>query len=908
MKKFLAVSVTILSMLAPAMAAGSPAPIDLGRACSFAALDGSGFTNTGNTILNGDLGSYPTVSETGTGTVAINGIDHDGDTHTQDAQTDLAAAYTDGSGRAITATLDAELGGTTLTAGVYNSTATFGITGTLTLDGGGDGGSVFIFIAGSTITTADFSAVNLINGAQAGNVFWIVGSSASLGKSSVFEGTIIAVDTITLVTGASVSGRLLAMNGQVILDTNTVGLLNPCGMPTTTVSATNTPTPTTTMTIDISTATSTETPAETLTSSPTLTQTITASSQTGTATNTATLTSTPGESQTITQTMTETQTSGGTVTNTATSTATPGESQTITQTMTETPAETGTMTSTATSTATPGESQTITQTMTETPAETGTMTMTSTATLTNTPGESQTTTQTMTETPTETGTTGTMTITATLINTPGESQTITQTMTETLTEAGTITNTTTPTNTPGDSQTITQTMTGTGIQTATTTNTETATFSATQITTVTQTYTPSATPVNIVDLETTGSYAVLSSTFTRNNGISALTGDLGYTSLSGGGSHTVSGTTYVPAPSQSGLDQGAALVSLDNYGCTFIFADGAIDLESDATHGTAGVYTPGVYCINGAMSVGGGGIITLNGKGIYLFRSTGAFNTSDNSKIVLTGGASACDVFWTPGEAASLGANTIFIGTVIDASGITAGNNTVWTGRALAYGGTVTLDTDSISVPACGITGTATNTGTPTMTITQTIIGTVTPSVSPTMTQTAASTPTETDTIAAVQTRTFTETPTPSSTNSYTETATQSGTQTFTPTYTYTQTMTQTSGVTPSTTASPTLTLTPAAILIKTYPNPVNPFTNDLYLSFYLNSDSNDVRMAVYTTALRHVRDIPAGAGISGKNIAVIQGNRLQGLARGTYYYCVISKSAGGGDIKGRIEKLVILY
>jgi hypothetical protein len=120
--------------------------------------------------------------------------------------------------------------------------------------------------------------------------------------------------------------------------------------------------------------------------------------------------------------------------------------------------------------------------------------------------------------------------------------------------------------------------------------------------------------------------------------------------------------------------------------------------------------------------------------------------------------------------------------------------------------------------------------------------------------------------------------------------------------------MTQTPGITPEATASPTLTLTPAAILMKTYPNPVNPFTNDLYLAFYLNKDSNDVRMAIYTTALRHIRDIQVGAGISGQNIAIIPGKRLQGLARGTYYYSVISKSTVGGDIKNRIEKLLILY
>ena len=87
------------------------------------------------------------------------------------------------------------------------------------------------------------------------------------------------------------------------------------------------------------------------------------------------------------------------------------------------------------------------------------------------------------------------------------------------------------------------------------------------------------------------------------------------------------------------------MTNLNSQAATFSFAPGAIDLASDITHGTVGVYTPGVYAIVGAADIGGGGTITLNGAGTYIFRMTGALNTSANSVVRLTGGASACDVF-----------------------------------------------------------------------------------------------------------------------------------------------------------------------------------------------------------------------------------------------------------------------
>ena len=197
-------------------------------------------------------------------------------------------------------------------------------------------------------------------------------------------------------------------------------------------------------------------------------------------------------------------------------------------------------------------------------------------------------------------------------------------------------------------------------------------------------------------------FGILASTYTNTAVGTTINGDLlGYTTPPAV-EPTVNGTTHAAdgTYNQAGIDQGTGLVALNNQPCTFTFAPGAIDLASDTTHGPVGVYNPGVYCVTGATSVGGGGTITLTGSGTYIFRMTGALNTSANS-VVAANGASACNVWWTPGAATTLGANSTFIGTDIDASGITVGNVDTWTGRALAFGGTVSTSRDTISAPTC---------------------------------------------------------------------------------------------------------------------------------------------------------------------------------------------------------------
>jgi len=244
------------------------------------------------------------------------------------------------------------------------------------------------------------------------------------------------------------------------------------------------------------------------------------------------------------------------------------------------------------------------------------------------------------------------------------------------------------------------------------------------------------------------SYGVLSSTFTNTVAGNTINGDVGFTTgpaVVPAGVHANYGSAAPYAT--AGVDQGNALINLNNQVCTFTFAPGAIDLATDTTHGPIGVYTPGVYCTSGAASIGTAGI-TLNGSGTYIFKINGALTSVANSHVTLAG-ASACDVFWAPTQATTLGGNSTFIGTDIDAAGITLGSNVSWSGRALAFGGTVTVaQNDTITVPICVI---ATPTPTPTPT----------PSATPTVTPTPSVTPTPTPSITPTPTFTPTPSPTP---------------------------------------------------------------------------------------------------------------------------------------------------
>jgi hypothetical protein len=211
-----------LTLAAAFASTAQAAPVGLGTAETFGVLGGSTVTNTGPTTITGDLGVSPGSAVTGFPPGTISGAMHVNDAVAGQAQSDLVTAYNDAAGRSSTATVSGDLAGRTLVAGVYTSASSLGLSGDLTLDAKGDPNAVFVFQAGSDLTTGSGSHVLLTGGAQACNVFWQVGSSATIGTSTAFAGNILALTSISLTTGATLDGRALARNGAVTLDTNSV--------------------------------------------------------------------------------------------------------------------------------------------------------------------------------------------------------------------------------------------------------------------------------------------------------------------------------------------------------------------------------------------------------------------------------------------------------------------------------------------------------------------------------------------------------------------------------------------------------------------------------------------------------------------------------------------------------------
>ena len=214
----------IAMFIASQPALAEAAPVGLGTAGSFAVLAGTTVTNTGPSIVSGNLGVSPGTAVTGFPPgIVSNGTIHSADGVAAGAQSDLTTAYNDAAGRSPTAKVPAFIGaGQTLAPGVYKATNSLHVGGSLTLDAGGDPNAVFIFQAPSTLITSSASSVVLTNGAQACNVFWQVGSSATLGTNSTFTGTILALTSISVKTGDTIAGRALARNGAVTLDDDTI--------------------------------------------------------------------------------------------------------------------------------------------------------------------------------------------------------------------------------------------------------------------------------------------------------------------------------------------------------------------------------------------------------------------------------------------------------------------------------------------------------------------------------------------------------------------------------------------------------------------------------------------------------------------------------------------------------------
>ncbi|MFZ3054707.1 MAG: ice-binding family protein [Minisyncoccales bacterium] len=197
--------------------------VSLGTADSFAILAGSTITNTGPSVVIGNMGLDPGSSITGFPPATLTGTEYINNATSAQAQLDLTTAYDNAAGQGCTQDLtDQDLGGLILTPGVYCFNTSAQLTGILTLDGQNNPDAVFIFKTGSTLTTASGSSVVLINDSQACNVFWQVGSSATIGGNTTFKGNILALTSITFNTGASLQGRALARNGAVTLDTNNI--------------------------------------------------------------------------------------------------------------------------------------------------------------------------------------------------------------------------------------------------------------------------------------------------------------------------------------------------------------------------------------------------------------------------------------------------------------------------------------------------------------------------------------------------------------------------------------------------------------------------------------------------------------------------------------------------------------
>ena len=273
---YLLTLILVSVLIVPKGSHAAQSTVNLGTSSTFAVLASSTITNTGATTIDGnagaDIGLSPGTAFTGQADVSIvsGGAIHIADAVAVQAKIDLTNSYNDAASRTGEITIPSELGGTTLTPGVYVSTdGEFQITGILTLDAQGDPEGVFIFKTASTLITAVDSNISLINSARYCRTFWKVGSSATLGINSHFVGHIFAMVSITANNGASVQGQLLALTGAVTLDSNTItnGICDIIPIPTPTPTPTPTPIPTPTSTpTPIPTPTSTPAPIPTPTS------------------------------------------------------------------------------------------------------------------------------------------------------------------------------------------------------------------------------------------------------------------------------------------------------------------------------------------------------------------------------------------------------------------------------------------------------------------------------------------------------------------------------------------------------------------------------------------------------------------------------------------------------------------
>jgi hypothetical protein len=248
------IAVAALLALTIVPAAAQASSVNLATASPFVVLGASGVTNTGASVLNGELGVTPGTSLTGFNEAVVNGAIHNNDAVAQSAQGDLTSAFGVAGGQPISQDLTGiDLGGLTLTPGVYGYSSSALLTGQLTLNAQGNPNAQFVFVIGSALTTESASSVLLINGASPCNVFWRVGSSATLGTTTQFQGNLMALSNITVNKGVHVQGRVLAREGQITLNNDVLDNSQCTTGPTPSETETSTPSGTTPPTTPVTT-------------------------------------------------------------------------------------------------------------------------------------------------------------------------------------------------------------------------------------------------------------------------------------------------------------------------------------------------------------------------------------------------------------------------------------------------------------------------------------------------------------------------------------------------------------------------------------------------------------------------------------------------------------------------------
>jgi hypothetical protein len=748
------------------------APVALGAASTFAVLGASTVTSTGSTTVNGDLGVSPGIAVTGFATVdggpgIVNGTIYrttPGPAAT--AQGALTTAYNDAAGRTVGAVLVAgNLGGQTLTPGLYKSTSSLEISsGDLTLDAQGDANAVFIFQMASTLVTTVGRQVILTGGAQAANVFWQVGSSATLGTSSVFKGNILALASITVTTGAGVEGRLLARTGAVTMDSNIIGLAIPADTTAPTVSSTFPANAATGVAIGgniatvfseamdpaiISTATFTlqqgTTPVAGVvsytgvtavfnpTSSLAPNTTYTAAVSTG-AKDLAGNALATGFVWSFTTGATP-DTTAPTVSSTVPANTAAGVAinQTVNAAFSEAmdPATISTATFTLQQGTTPvagvvsyaGVTATFTPGVNLTPSTTYTATITTGAK--DLAGNALVTTYSWSFTTGATPDTTAPTVSVTVPANAATGVPINQTINATFSE-------------PMDPLTInTASFLLTGPAATAITGTvgydvpnKIATFNPASdlapntvyiatlttgtkdlagnplATTYNWSFTTAATPGGQapVALGAASTFAVLGASTVTSTGGTTVNGDLGVSpgiAVTGfatvdGGPGIVNGTIYNTTPGPAAIAQGDLTTAYNDAAGRTV---GAIGVAGNLGGQTL---TPGLYTSASSLEISSGDL-TLDAQGdanaVFIFQMASTLTTTTGRQVILSGGAKAANVFWQVGSSATLGTSSVFKGNILALASITVTTGVTLEGRALARTGTVTLDSNTITIP-----------------------------------------------------------------------------------------------------------------------------------------------------------------------------------------------------------------